>query len=130
MNVNFEMAIQYINLEEYEKAVESLKTAISEEMDKGNEKESIEYTCVLGELYADLGRKKESIDEFLKVLEYCEKTNSLPKQQKIAKDFLDILFGEAKLVTEQRPAIETPINIMGMTSKGFIAKNQRKRGKK
>lgn len=130
MNVNFEMAIQYINLEAYDKAVESLNTAIKEENDKGNEKGAIEYTCVLGELYADLGNKKEAIDEFTKVLEYCEKTNSLPKQQKIAKDFLDILFGEAKFVTEQHPAIEVPVNVMGMTSKGFIAKNQRKRGKK
>lgn len=130
MNVNFEMAIQYINLEAYDKAVDSLQTAIKEESDKGNEKGAMEYTCVLGELYADLGKKKESIDEFTKVLNYCDRTNELPKQRKIAKDFLDMFFGEVKMVTEPHPAIEMPINVMGLTSKGFIAKNQRKRGKK
>lgn len=130
MNVNFEMAIQYINLEEYDKAVKSLQTAIKEEADKGDEKASIEYTCVLGELYADMGKREESIDEFTKVLEYCNRTSSLPKQRKIAKDFLDLFMGETKVVTEPHPTIQMPANVMGMTSKGFIAKNQRKRGKK
>ncbi len=130
MNVNFEMAIQYINLEAYDKAVESLQTAIKEEADKGNEKGSVEYTCVLGELYADMGKKKEAIEEFSKVMDFCGRTNSLPKQRKIAKDFLDLFSGETKMVTEPHPTVQTPTNVMGMTSKGFIAKNQRKRGKK
>lgn len=130
MNINFEMAIQYINLEAYDKAVESLQTAIKEETDKGNEKASIEYTCVLGELYADLGKKEESIGEFAKVLEYCDRTNDLPKQRKIARDFLDLFSGATKMVTAPHPAAQAPANVMGMTSKGFIAKNQRKRGKK
>lgn len=130
MNINFEMAIQYINLEDYDKAVESLQTAIKDEFGKNNEKGAIEYTCVLGELYADLNRKEESIDEFNKVLEYCERTNKLPKQRQIAKEFLDLFSGETKMTTEPRPTIQAPANVMGMTSKGFIAKNQRKRGKK
>lgn len=130
MNVNFEMAIQYINLEKYDKAIKSLQTAISEEMDKNNERDAIEYTCVLGELYADLGRIEESEQEFLKVLEYCGRTNGLPKQRKIAKDFLDLFYGKVELVTDAPKTIEVPYNVMGMQSKGFIAKNQRKRGKK
>lgn len=130
MNVNFEMAIQYINLEEYEKAVESLKAAVKEESDRGNEKGAAEYTCVLGELYADLGMKDESIGEFTKVLDYCNRTNSLPKQRQIAKDFLDLFSGNIKLVTDTPKTIDVPFNTMGMQSKGFIAKNQRKRGKK
>ncbi len=130
MNVNFEMAIQYINLEAYDKAVESLQTAVKEEADKGNEKGAVEYTCVLGELYADMGRKEDAIEEFTKVMEYCGKTNSLPKQRQIAMEFLDLFSGRTKMVTEPHPTVQTPANVMGMTSKGFIAKNQRKRGKK
>ncbi len=127
MNVNFEIAIYSINHGEYDKAIESLNTAIKQETDHNNEKTAIEYTCVLGELYADLGKKKEAEQEFLKVIEYCDRTDSLHKQRDIAADFLDLFHGRTKLVTE---APETPRNVMGMTSKGFIAKNQRKRGKK
>ncbi len=127
MNINFELAIQYINLEAYDKAVESLQTAIKEETDNNNEKTAIEYTCVLGELLADLGKRQEAEQEFLKVIEFCDRTNSLHKQREIAKDFLDLFHGNVKLVTE---APETPRNVMILQSKGFIAKNQRKRGKK
>ncbi len=127
MNVNFEMAIQYINLENYDKAVSSLRTAIKEETDKNNEKTAIEYTCVLGELLADLGKRQEAEQEFLKVINFCDRTNALPKQRAIAADFLDLFHGNVQLVTQ---APEAPHNVMGMQSKGFIAKNQRKRGKK
>ncbi len=127
MNFNFELAIRYINLEAYDKAVESLQTAIEEETDKGSERTAIEYTCVLGELLADIGKKQEAEQEFLKVIEYCDRTNSLHKQRDIAADFLDLFHGKTKLVTE---VPETPRNVMVMQSKGFIAKNQRKRGKK
>lgn len=103
MNVNFEMAIQFINMEEYDKAVDSLKIAIAAEYENNDEKTAVEYTCVLGELLADLGRRDESEAEFLKVLDYCIKTNSLPKQARIAKDFLDFFHGEIKLVTDVVP---------------------------
>lgn len=122
MNVNFEMAIQYINLESYDKAVEALGKAIEEEKAGGNEQGAIEYTCVLGELLADLGEKEKAAVEFLKVTEYCNRTNSLPKQARIAKDFLDFFNGSTK-------PISAPINILGMTSKGFISQQQRRKKK-
>lgn len=122
MNVNFEMAIQYINLEDYGKAVEALAKAIEEEKTGGNEQAAIEYTCVLGELLADLGEKEKAATEFLKVTEYCSRTNSLPKQAKIAKDFLDFISGSTK-------PISAPVNILGMTSKGFISQQQRRKKK-
>ncbi len=127
MNVNFEMAIQYINLEAYDKAIEALQTAIREESDKNDERTAIEYTCVLGELLADLSRNQESEQEFLKVLEYCNRTNSLPKQRGIAKDFLDLFHGNVQFVTE---AAEVPRNVKQVQDKSFIVKQQRKRGKK
>lgn len=103
MNVNFEMAIQYINMEEYDKAIESLKKAIADEVENNNEKAATEYTCVLGELLADLGRRDESEAEFIKVLDYCVKTNSLPKQARIAKEFLDFFHGKVQLVSAPVP---------------------------
>ena len=47
MNVNFEMALQYINLGSYEKAENELKTAIAAETEKGNLSVAAEYRCVL-----------------------------------------------------------------------------------
>lgn len=127
MNVNFEMAIQYINLESYDKAVDALKTAIREETDKNDEKTATEYTCVLGELLADLGRKQEAEQEFLKVLDYCDRTNSLSKQRAIARDFLDLFHGNVQFVTE---TAEIPRSVRQVQNKAFIAKQQRKRGRK
>lgn len=103
MNVNFEMAIQFINMEEYDKAVDSLKKAIAAEYEKNDEKAAIEYTCVLGELLADLDRRAEAEAEFIKVLEYSDKTNSVPKQAKIAIEFLDFFHGKVKLITDVVP---------------------------
>lgn len=88
MNVNFEMALQYINLGSYEKAEEELRTAISAETEKNNLKTAAEYRCVLGELLANLGKRKKSDAEFLQVVEYCKETNLLPKQLEIAESFL------------------------------------------
>ncbi len=103
MNANFEMAIQFINMEEYDKAVDSLKKAISAEHENNNEKAAMEYTCVLGELLANLDRRHEAEEEFLKVLDYSVRTNSIPKQAAIAKEFLDFFHGKIKLVTDAVP---------------------------
>lgn len=88
MNFNFEMGLKYINLESYDKAVECIETAIKEEIEKGNESEATEYRCVLGELYANLGKRNNSANEFVKVLEFCNNTDSLPKQKAIALKYL------------------------------------------
>ncbi len=122
MNTNFEMAIQYINLEEYDKAVESLKKAIAAEQEAGNEKAAMEYTCVLGELLADLGRREEAIPEFLKIIEFDNKTNSIPKQAKIAREFLMFFSGEMQVVQA-----EAPKNLAQMQTKAFVNRHQRGR---
>ena len=88
MNVNFEMALQYINLGSYEKAEKELKTAIDGEIEKQNLSIATEYRCVLGELLANLGRKKDSNEQFKQVVEYCKKTGELNKQLEIAEGFL------------------------------------------
>lgn len=121
-NINFEMAIQNINLEQYDKAVEFLKTAITEEQEAGHEKIAMEYTCVLAELYADLGRRNESITEFIKVLEFDKKNNSIPKQAKIAREFLEFFRGEMQVVTA-----EAPKNLAQMQTKAFVNRHQRGR---
>ena len=88
MNVNFEMALQYINLGSYEKAEKELKTAIDTETEKQNFSIATEYRCVLGELLANLGRKKDSDEQFKQVVDYCKKTGELKKQLEIAEGFL------------------------------------------
>ena len=88
MNVNFEMALQYINLGSYEKAEKELETAIAAETEKQNFSAATEYRCVLGELLANLGRKKDANEQFKQVVEYCNKTGGLNKQREIAEGFL------------------------------------------
>lgn len=88
MNVNFEMALQYINLGSYEKAESELRAAIDEETEKGNAETAAEFRCVLGELLANLGKRKKSDAEFLLVVEYCKETGLLPKQLEIAESYL------------------------------------------
>lgn len=88
MNINFEMGLQYINLGAYEKAEEALRTAIDKETEAGNAETAAEYRCVLGELLANLGKRKKSDAEFLLVVEYCKETGLLPKQLEIAEGYL------------------------------------------
>lgn len=88
MNVNFEMALQYINLGSYEKAEKELKTAIDAETEKQNFSIATEYRCVLGELLANLDRKDEADEQFKQVVDYCRKTGELKKQLEIAEGFL------------------------------------------
>lgn len=88
MNVNFEMALQYINLGSYEKAEKELKTAIDTETEKQNFSIATEYRCVLGELLANLDRKAEADEQFKQVVDYCKKTGELKKQLEIAEGFL------------------------------------------
>ncbi len=89
MNVNFEAAICSINLGSYDKAIEHLKKAIDDEKTNGNEKIAIEYTCVLGDLFSNLGEEVKAKIEFDKVIEYCDRTNSLEKQREIAAKFIE-----------------------------------------
>lgn len=88
MNISFEVALQLINLGSYDKAVERLNEAIAQETENKNESAATEYRCVLAELLANLGRKDEANEEFVKVVSYCIKTGSLPKQREIAEGYL------------------------------------------
>ncbi len=95
MSIEFQAALNYINLGVYDKAEEMLRAAVKKEMDKGKEETAIQYRCVLGELFADIGKEKESRTEFEAVLDYCEENGTLYKQREIAQNYL-MGFGKNK----------------------------------
>ena len=99
MNIHFDLAIQFINLEDYEKALRELNEAIAEENGNNNENTAIQYTCVLGELLANLGQVEQSRAEFNKVIEYCRRTDSLPKQLDIAETYIAAFDGRIQMTS-------------------------------
>lgn len=131
MNVNFELAIQFINLEDYDNAVKKLNEAIAEENGAGNENSAIQYTCVLGELLANLERIEESRAEFNKVIEYCRRTNSLTKQLNIAETYIAAFDGKIQMTPQpaRRPG-DVPLVGKPIQNKAFISKQMNKRHKK
>ena len=74
-NINFEAALKYIDLGSYDKAVEKLKLAIDEESSKDNDTRATEYHCVLGELYAQLGKEDEAREEFTQVIQFADENS-------------------------------------------------------
>lgn len=131
MNVHFELAIQFINLEDYDKALRELNEAIAGENGAGNENSAIQYTCVLGELLANLGRIEESRSEFNKVIEYCRRTDSLPKQLDIAETYIAAFDGKIQMTPQlaRRPG-DAPLVGKPIQNKAFISKQMNKRRKK
>lgn len=125
-NVNFKAALQYIDLGESEKAIELLKLAIEQELDKDNESGSIEYRCVLAEYLAKLGRQDEAREEFSEVLRYCDTYTALPRQRAIAKTSIDIIDGVIK-VPESKPDPSLPLIPKPMQNKAFISKQLNKK---
>lgn len=127
MNIDFEAALRYIDLGNYDKAIEMLKSAIDKE--KENPSAAAQYRCVLGELYANLGKVEESRTEFEQVLDYCDETNTLEKQRTIAKTFIDAFDGNLPSMPSQektkRPG-HVPLVPKPIQDKGFIAKQSRK----
>ncbi len=130
MNINFEAALRYIDLEDYDKAESELKTAIDTEMKNGSEGTAAEYRCVLGELLADLGKREDARKEFAAVLEYCDRTNTLPMQRRISGAFINAIDkglplpdfgGEAQ---KRRPVFAKPVQ-----DKSFIVKHTNRRGR-
>ena len=83
-NINFEAALKYIDLGSYDKAVEKLKLAIDEESSKDNDTRATEYHCVLGELFAQLGKEEEAREEFTQVIQFADENNVLATQRSIA----------------------------------------------
>lgn len=124
MNIDFEAALRYIDLGSYDTAIEKLKTAIDNE--KENPEAATQYRCVLGELYANLGRKDESRAEFEQVLDYCDDTHDLPKQRAIAKTYIDAFDGKIPVQEAAKRPGDAPLVPKPRQDKGFIARQSRK----
>lgn len=125
MNINFEAALKYIDLGNYEKAVEKLNTAI--EQAGGDTEEGTQYRCVLGELYANIGNAEKSREEFEKVINYTEDTNTLSRQRDIARAYIDAFDGKtaAPAPKLRRPG-DAPLVPKPRQNSAFIAKQTRK----
>ncbi len=111
MNVEFEKALQYIDKQSYEKAIECLNNAISKEEEKDNLSAATEYRCVLGELYYQLGMDLQAQDELTEVMKYCDETNTLTKQREIARTYINAINGilpPAPPVAQQAKAAKLP----------------------
>lgn len=134
MNIEFEKALQYIDLGNYDKAIIALNTAIMQEEDAENESAAAEYRCVLGELYVNLGMEAQARDELTSVVEYCDRTHTLDKQRVIAKAFLNAydgipLPGEDPSAHEEkfvRPG-DMPLVPKPVQDKAFISKQMSKK---
>lgn len=125
MNIEFEAALRYIDMGSYEKAVKHLMNAIEKEDGKPEE---FQYRCVLGELYANIGKHDEAREEFYKVLDYCDESHILDKQRHISQTYLDALDGKLPEMPAQpakRPG-DVPLVPKPQQNKGFIARQSRK----
>ena len=131
MNMDFEAALRYIALGNYDKAVELLNKAISDAEAADNGIEVTQYRCVLGELLINIPKPEEARAEFEKVIEYCVENNVLEKQRQIASTYLDVLNGKLELPkrsasAEKRPGY-IPLVPKPVQDKGFIAKQMNKK---
>ena len=125
MNIDFEAALKYIDLGNYERAVEKLNSAIAAAGE--NTDEEMQYRCVLGELYANIGNVNQSQEEFVRVMEYTDNSQTLPKQRSIAQAYLDAFAGKTAMPREQmkRPG-DAPLVPKPRQDAAFIAKQSRK----
>lgn len=90
MDVHFTAALQHIDLGNYDRAVYNLEAAIKAETDSGNMENAMQCTCVLAELLSNIGEDGRAFEEYNKVLSYCNMTNSLPEQRKLASDYIEM----------------------------------------
>ena len=129
MNILFEAALQHIDLEDYDKAKELISQAIEQELEKGNEQTATEYRCVLGELCGNLDEKELAREQFKKVLEFCDRTGTLPRQRAIAQTSLDFFDGKITAVqrANARRAAERPLVEKPVQNKAFISRQLNKR---
>lgn len=131
MNVNFEFALKYIDIEEYDKAIEYINKAIDDEEAAENRSTATEYRCVLGELYANLDRQEESKEQFEAVLAYCDETLKLPKQRHIAQTYLNAFNGILPANRPEDNRIERPGDIplvpKPIQNKAFITRQMKKK---
>ena len=130
-NLNYEAALKYIDLGSYDKAVEKLKLAI-EESSKDNDIRATEYRCVLGELFAQLGKEEEAREEFTQVIQFADENNVLATQRSIAKTYINAFDGlippapAASNETEKRPG-DVPLVPKPVQNKGFISRQMNKK---
>ena len=134
MNVEFEMALQYIDKQSYEKAIECLNNAIAKEEEKDNLSAATEYRCVLGELYYQLGMDPQAQDELAEVMRYCDETNTLTKQREIARTYINAMNGimppapsVAKQVKAKKHHSDLPIVPKPVQDKAFINRQMSKK---
>ena len=134
MNIEFQKALQYIDKEEYEKAIESLNKAIDKEEEENNRSRATEYRCVLGELYYQLQMELQAQDELTEVMKYCDETNTLTKQREIARTYINAINGimpPAPPVKDKESTAKRPTNIplvpKPIQDKAFITKQMNKK---
>ncbi len=120
MNNYYSLALKMIDIGMYDEAINHLKLAISEAKKADSEDMAVMISCVLGELYANLGQISESKAVFTEVCEYCDKTNSLPAQKEIAEKFLNSFDSGSALQKFTK-------NSKPQQNKAFISKQMRKR---
>ena len=130
-NLNYEAALKYIDLGSYDKAVEKLNLAIDEESSKDNDIRATEYRCVLGELFAQLGKEEEAREEFTQVIQFADENNVLDTQCSIAKTYINAFDGlippapASSNETEKRPG-DVPLVPKPVQNKGFISRQMNK----
>ncbi|MBP1580439.1 MAG: tetratricopeptide repeat protein [Oscillospiraceae bacterium] len=131
-NLNYQAALKYIDLGNFDKAVEKLNAAIDEELKADNGIPAAQYRCVLGELYANIGKQDESREQFNLVLDYCNENHVLDAQRRIAKTYIDAFDGilpavpEMEAPAEKRPGY-VPLVPKPVQNKNFINKQMNKK---
>ena len=139
MNIEFQKALQYIDKEAYEKAIESLNIAITQEEEADNLSTATEYRCVLGELYYQLQMDAQALDELGEVIRYCDETNTLTKQREIARTYINAINGilpqeikdkaeaAAKADAQAKRSKSMPLVPKPVQDKAFITKQMSKK---
>lgn len=131
-NINFEAALKYIDLGSYDKAVEKLKLAIEEEHANKNDICATKYRCVLGELFAQLGKEDEAREEFTQVIQFADENSTLDTQRSIAQTYINAFEGllppipSANTEPANRPG-DVPLVPKPVQNKGFISRQMNKK---
>lgn len=131
-NLNYEAALKYIDLGSYDKAVEKLKLAIEEEHANKNDICATKYRCVLGELYAQLGKEDEAREEFTQVIQFADENSTLDTQRSIAQTYINAFEGllppipSANTEPANRPG-DVPLVPKPVQNKGFISRQMNKK---
>lgn len=131
-NLNYEAALKYIDLGSYDKAVEKLNLAIDEESSKDNDIRATEYRCVLGELFAQLGKEEEAREEFTQVIQFADENSTLDTQRSIAQTYINAFEGllppipSANTEPANRPG-DIPLVPKPVQNKGFISRQMNKK---